>query len=230
MVLTQHHFEHMVKPKLVYISNPTELGTVYSKLELQELSGFCRDKGLILYLDGARLGAALTIKHADVTLEDIYSLTDAFFIGGTKTGALLGEALVVRKHDLKEELRYIIKQKGGLLAKGSILGIQFEVLFKDDLYFELARHANKLAQQIVTELTKIGCRFWVDSPSNQIFPILEHNAIKYLEDRFQFYTWLRLDNNHSAVRLVTSWATPAEAVESFMQSCKTACRNGLVHT
>lgn len=145
-VLAEHHFEHMVKPAMVYISNPTELGTVYSKAELSELYEYCRSKQLLLYADGARLGAALTAEGSDLTLEVMYDLTDAFFIGATKTGALLGEALVLKHADLKQEFRYLIKQRGGLLAKGRILGIQFEALFKEGLYFDLARHANESAQ------------------------------------------------------------------------------------
>ncbi len=219
-VLIDHHFEHMVKPKLVYISNPTELGTVYSKAELQNLHDYCRTKNLIFYADGARLGAALMSKNADVTLRDMYSLTDAFYIGGTKIGALLGEALVLRNADLKEEYRYLIKQRGGLLAKGRVLGIQFEELFRDNLYFDLALHGNDMAQHIATELEKTGCTFWIDSPTNQIFPVMENSVIEELSNQFQFYIWAKMDENRSAVRLVTSWATPREAVESFIQAYK----------
>lgn len=223
-VLAEHHFEHMVKPRLVYISNPTELGTVYSKSELQTLYEYCGKKSLLLYADGARLGAALAVKDAGITLKDMYALTDAFFIGGTKNGALLGEALVLRNADLKEEFRYLVKQRGALLAKGRVLGIQFEALFKDNLYFDLALHANELAQHLADELKKTGCAFLIDSPTNQVFPIMENRVIKELETRFLFYTWARVDDNRSAVRLITSWATPRDAVEEFIGAYKTICK------
>jgi threonine aldolase len=228
-VLSEHHFEHMVKPKLVYISNPTELGTVYSKTELQNLHDYCLLKNLLFYADGARLGSALVAKDSDVTLKDMYTLTDAFFIGGTKLGALLGEALVLRNVDLKEEYRYLIKQRGGLLAKGRVLGVQFEALFKANLYFDLALHANDMAQYMANELEKAGCTFWIDSPTNQIFPIMKNSVIEALEGQFQFYTWAKADKNHSAVRLVTSWATPRKAVQSFIQAFKKASQGLLVH-
>ncbi len=219
-VLADHHFEHMVKPKLVYISNPTELGTVYSKAQLQDLHEYCREKNLLFYADGARLGSALVAENSDATLSDMYALTDAFFIGGTKIGALLGEALVLRNTDLKEEFRYLIKQRGGLLAKGRVLGIQFEELFRDNLYFDLALHANNMAQYLASELKKTGCTFWIDSPTNQIFPVMKNRVIEELLHQFQFYSWAKTDDHHSAVRLVTSWATPQEAVEHFMHAYK----------
>lgn len=215
-VLVEHHFEHMVKPKLVYISNPTELGTVYSRDELQSLHAYCKLKNLLLYADGARLGSALMIKGADVTLGDMYTLTDAFFIGGTKTGALLGEALVLRNADLKAEYRYLIKQRGGLLAKGRVLGIQFEALFKDNLYFELAQHANAMAQLMADGLKTAGGSFWINSPTNQIFPIMKNSVIEALSNQFLFYTWAKADKAHSAVRLVTSWATSQAVVQRFV--------------
>ncbi|NOR23666.1 MAG: aminotransferase class I/II-fold pyridoxal phosphate-dependent enzyme, partial [Desulforhopalus sp.] len=202
-ILIDHHFEHMVKPRLIYISNPTELGTVYSKCELQDLYDFCRERNLLLYADGARLGSALMSKGADVTIEDMYKLTDAFFIGGTKNGALLGEAIIIKNSHLRADFRYLIKQRGGLLAKGRVLGIQFEELFKDNLYLDLARHANEMAQFMVEELVKTGCSFWIDSPTNQIFPILDNRIIEVLSKKFQFYVWAKTDKDHSAIRLVT---------------------------
>ena len=223
-VLTEHHFEHMVKPKLVYISNPTELGTVYSKAELENLNDYCQEKNLLLYADGARLGSALVAKNSDVTLRDMYTLTDAFFIGGTKMGALLGEALVLRNMDLKEDYRYLIKQRGGLLAKGRVLGIQFEELFRDNLYFDLALHANDMAQYMADELEKTGCGFWIDSPTNQIFPVMENSVIEELSNQFLFYTWSKKDETHSAVRLITSWATPKDAVQNFIRAYKNAAK------
>ena len=216
--LEEHHFEHMVKPAMVYISMPTELGTVYSRDEFKALSEFCRDNRLFLYVDGARLGAALTCQGADLTLADMYQLTDAFFIGATKVGALLGEALVINRCDVKDEFRYLLKQRGGLLAKGRVLGIQFETLFRDQLYFDLARHANAQAQRLAAALTQKGCTFKIDSPTNQIFPILENRVIRELEKEFGFYVWSPETKETSTIRLVASWATPPEAVDSFMDA------------
>jgi threonine aldolase len=216
-VLAEHTDEHMVKPRLVYISNSTELGTVYSKSELTELSGFCRENKLIFFMDGARLGSALCSGGNDVALSDLPTLFDAFYIGGTKNGALLGEALVICSDLLKEDFRYHIKQKGALLAKGRIMGIQFLELFRDDLYFQLARHANEMAALIRSEMQKAGLNFLVDSPSNQIFPILPEKMIKELQKKYSFQVWARVDEDHSAIRLVTSWATQKETVHDFIQ-------------
>ncbi|WP_163337721.1 low specificity L-threonine aldolase [Desulfopila sp. IMCC35008] len=221
-VLAEHHFEHMVKPRLVYISNPTELGTVYSKSELETLHAYCRSRNLLLYVDGARLGAALACRNANLTLKDMYNLTDAFFIGGTKLGALLGEAMVIANKQLGDDFRYLIKQRGGLLAKGRILGIQFEELLKDNLYLQLAEHANSMANYLAEQLAKAGCTFWRDSPTNQIFPVIDNQVIEKLSQDFEFYIWSAIDENHSAIRLVTSWATPQEAVEGFLQGYRKA--------
>ncbi|WFD09232.1 threonine aldolase family protein [Tepidibacter hydrothermalis] len=212
--------EHVVKPKLVYISNPTELGTIYTKEELKNLSEFCKSNNLILYADGARLGCAICAKEGDLTLSDMCNFTDAFFIGGTKNGALLGEALVIKKESLKEDFRYHIKQKGALLAKGKLLGIQFEELFTANLYFELAKHANEMAYLLSEGLKEANCKFLIDSPTNQIFPILENKIIERLEKKFNFYTWKKIDDNNSAIRLVTSWATKKEAVLEFINELK----------
>lgn len=219
-VLNSHVNEHVVKPKLVYISNPTELGTIYSKKEIKELHKFCKSNNLILYADGARLGSALCVKGANLTLSDMCSFTDAFFIGGTKNGALLGEALIIKSEPLKEDFRHIIKQKGALLAKGRILGVQFEELFKDNLYFELANHANEMAKLLFKGLKEANCEFLIDSPTNQIFPILENKLIEKLEKKFAFYIWKKIDDNNSAIRLVTSWATNKESVLEFIDELK----------
>ncbi|MFT5701345.1 MAG: threonine aldolase [Desulforhopalus sp.] len=221
-VLTEHHFEHMVKPRLVYISNPTELGTVYSRLELGELHNYCQENNLLIYMDGARLGAALTCSEAELTMSEMYRLTDALFVGGTKNGALLGEALVVRNKRLKEDLCYLIKQRGGLLAKGRVLGIQFEELFRDSLYFDLARQANNAAQYLANALQSAGCSFWIESPTNQIFPVIDNRVIEDLLTGFEFYVWAKIDETHSAIRLVTSWATPEAAVKEFIKVYMTA--------
>lgn len=215
-VLDFHQDEHMVKPKLVYISNVTELGSIYAKEELTNLSRFCREHGLILYMDGARLGSALASSGSDLTLPELADLVDAFYIGGTKNGALIGEALVICSENLKEEFRFHIKQKGAMLAKGRILGLQFRELFRDDLFFELAAHANKMAAKIQDALGSLGCRFILNSRSNMIFPILPNQIIAELRKDFQFHTWQKVDAEHSAVRLVTSWACPEEVVDQFI--------------
>lgn len=215
-----HTDEHMVKPKLVYISNPTEIGTVYRKAELESLSSFCRENSLILYMDGARLGSALCSDENDLELSDLGRLLDAFYIGGTKNGALLGEALVICKDSLKEDFRFYMKQKGALLAKGKILGIQFLELFKDNLYFDLAGHANKMAGLLRSSISSMGYKFLINSPSNQIFPILPNKIIEKLQEKYSFYIWSKTDELNSSVRLVTSWATKEDAVAVFIEDLK----------
>ncbi|AHF07032.1 threonine aldolase family protein [Desulfitobacterium metallireducens] len=215
-VLKDHPDEHMVKPKLVYISDSTELGTIYSKSELEHLSKFCKENKLFLYMDGARLGSALSSRENDLDLSDLATYLDAFYIGGTKNGALLGEALVICRDSLKEDFRYSLKQKGALLAKGRLLGIQFLELFRDNLYFDLASHANKMASLLREAITQAGLGFLSDSSTNQIFPILPNSLIADLKAGYSFSFWKKIDSDHSAIRLVTSWATPEEAVSSFI--------------
>ena len=215
-VVTGHGDEHMVKPRLVYLSQPTEVGTIYSRLEMEQISRVCRELGLWLFVDGARLGSALCAAGNDLSLPLLAGLVDAFYIGGTKNGALLGEALVIRAEALKADFRYHMKQKGALLAKGRLIGIQFLTLFTGELYFELARHANRMADQLRQELRQAGYRFLTDSPTNQIFPILPTHIIDELLKEYSFYVWEKVDAENAAVRLVTSWATPPEAVEGFL--------------
>jgi len=219
-VLEGHPDEHMVKPKLVYISNSTEIGSIYKKEELQQLSDFCRANQLLLYMDGARLGSALCSKENDLQLSDLPNLVDAFYIGGTKNGALLGEALVICRDSLKEDFRYHIKQKGALLAKGRLLGIQFLELFRDNLFFELAEHANRMAGLLQEALTQTNVKFLTHSPSNQIFPIFPNALIAELEKNYAFHVWEKVDADHSAIRLVTSWATKEEEVVGFIEELK----------
>ncbi|HEY8889159.1 MAG TPA: aminotransferase class I/II-fold pyridoxal phosphate-dependent enzyme [Clostridium sp.] len=220
IAIDMHTDEHMVKPKMVYISNPTEIGTIYKKQELKDLNDFCKKNNIILYMDGARLGSALCSKENDIKISDLPNLTDAFYIGGTKNGALMGEALVICNDSLKEDFRYHIKQKGGLLAKGRLIGIQFLELFKDDIYFELAKHANGMAEILKIGISNCGYNFLIDSPTNQIFPILPNKIIKKLEEKYSFFIWQKVDNDNSAIRLVTSWATKEEAVKSFIEDLK----------
>lgn len=201
--VAEHTDEHMVKPKLIYISNPTEIGSIYNKSELHEISRFCRENNLYLYLDGARLGSALCSEENDIELPDLAALVDAFYIGGTKGGALMGEALVICNDALKADFRFHMKQKGALLAKGRILGLQFLELFRNDLYFDLAKHANKMASLLKNGIRSAGYEFLTHSPSNQIFPILPNWLIIKLQEKYSFYIWERVDENNSAIRLVT---------------------------
>lgn len=219
-VVDMHDNEHMVQPKLVYISDSTELGTLYIKSELEEIHNCCKKNNLLLYLDGARIGSALVAEGNDLTLSDIARLVDAFYIGGTKNGALFGEALVICNNTLKEDFRYFIKQKGGLLAKGRLLGIQFEELFKDDLYFELARHANRMAILLKNALKEKGYEFLTDSYTNQQFPILPNDLIKKISEKYSFNVERIIDQNNTAIRLVTSWATKEENVLEFIEDMK----------
>jgi threonine aldolase len=211
-----HSDEHMVKPKVVFVSDATELGTVYTKKELEEVSKVCKKNNLYLYLDGARLGSALTAKGSDKTLSVVSDLVDIFYIGGTKNGALLGEAVVINNPTLQTDFRYYLKQHGALLAKGRVLGIQFLELFKDDLFFDLSRHANEMAGQLVDGIANQGHRFLAESSTNQIFPILPNSTIEQLKEKYGFYVWSEVDAESSAIRLVTSWATPQEAVDKFL--------------
>jgi len=215
--LDTHTDEHMVKPKLVYISNSTEIGSIYTKAELEQISNFCKENNLILFIDGARLGSALSCDENDLQLSDLGRLADAFYIGGTKNGALLGEALVICKESLKEDFRFHLKQKGALLAKGKILGIQFLELFKDNLYFDLAKHANRMAALLSQKIKAMGYKFLTNSPSNQIFPILPNQVIEKLQENYSFHVWSKIDDNKSSIRLVTSWATKEYAVTAFIK-------------
>lgn len=207
--------QHMVQPKMVYISNPTEIGTLYSLAELTALSEVCRKHGLFLYMDGARLGYGLTARGCDLDLPAIARLCDVFYIGGTKQGALLGEALVITSDALKTDFRYMIKRQGGLLAKGWLIGRQFEVLLNDGLYFELARHANEMAEMIARAFRQKGYRFFIDSPTNQQFPILPNTARAALMRKYSFADWAKVDDDHTAVRFCTSWATQKSAVDAL---------------
>lgn len=208
---------HQLKQKLVYISNSTEIGTIYTKKELQNLSTFCKENNLYLFLDGARLGQALTSEISDLTLEDIANLTDIFYLGGTKNGALIGEAIIIPNDYLKEEFGFHIKQKGAMLAKGRLLGIQFLELMKNDLYFDLAKHSNIQATKIKSAFRNKGFEFLSETFTNQIFPILTNSQIEKLSQNFDFYVWKKIDEENSAIRIITSWATPDEIVDEFVR-------------
>ena len=208
-------FEHTTQPKLVYISNPTELGTLYTLAELEELSAICHEKGLYLFLDGARLGYGLTAKGNDVTLQDVARLCDVFYIGGTKVGALFGEAVVINHPALKEDFRYMIKQHGGMLAKGRLLGVQFCALMEDNLYFRIGAHAVAMADQIRATFDDLGVPYLVPGITNQIFPILSDAFLAELEKNFTFVEQERVSPTHRAVRFCTSWATTQENTDAL---------------
>ncbi len=212
--------EHMVQPGMVYISQPTECGTAYTKSELEELYTVCKKCEIPLYIDGARLGYALAAKECDMTLCDVAANCDAFYIGGTKVGALFGEALVINNSKIKKDFRYIIKQKGGLLAKGRLLGIQFETLFEDNLYFQISTHAINAAEKIKDIFVEHGCDFLSDSDTNQQFPILKNEEIKKLQKDFSFEIWCNVSENVSAVRFCSSWATTDENIEKLKTAVK----------
>lgn len=211
------HFPHMAKPRLLYISNATETGTLYTLDELRAISALARQRGLIFFLDGARLGAALASHKNDATLADIAALVDIFWIGGTKVGALLGEAIVVCNPKLAEDFAFHVKQRGGMLAKGRLLGIQFKALFgESDLYTSIARHANAMAARLASGIVSKGYALSAEVETNQIFPILPDAIIATLQAHFAFYVWSKASEGHSVIRLVTSWATDERQVDAFL--------------
>ena len=216
-------FEHMVQPKLVYISNPSEYGTLYSLEELESLSAACKELGLYLFLDGARLGYGLMAKDYDVTMADIARLCDVFYIGGTKVGALFGEAVVITNPALKEDFRYLIKQHGGMLAKGRLLGVQFDALMTDDLYFKISKHAIDLAEKLRAVFAELNISYLVPGITNQLFPILSDEVLAELSRDFSFSEIERVDENNRCVRFCTSWATKEENVDALCARLRELC-------
>ena len=208
--------EHIAQPKMVYISHPTELGTLYTKGELEEIGRVCRECGLYLFLDGARLGYGLMATGTDVTIADIAKICDVFYIGGTKVGALFGEAVVIMNPQLKPDFRYCIKQKGGMLAKGRLLGIQFLELFRDGLYFEIAKHAIDMAMILKEGLKEKGYSFFMDRVTNQQFIMIEDEKLEKIREKYGVTYQQRYDETHSVIRLCTSWATTEENVRSLL--------------
>lgn len=209
--------EHMVQPGMVYVSYPSEVGTLYKKTELEAISEVCRKYDIPLFVDGARLGYGLMSPEADLTLKDLARIADVFYIGGTKQGALFGEALVINDKNIQQDFRYNIKQNGGMLAKGRLLGIQFESMFTDGLYFSLAKHAIDEAMRIKEALVAKGYSFMKESPTNQQFPILTNAKYKELSEEFLFDYWCRMDEEHVAVRICTSWGTKKENVDKLIE-------------
>jgi len=208
--------EHIVQPGMVYISNPTEGGVIYTKQELQAISDVCRRYNLPLFLDGARLGYGLAAENNDLTLPDIAALCDVFYIGGTKVGALFGECLVITNNGIGKDFRYFIKQRGGMLAKGRMLGLQFETLFTNGLYFEIASHAVQMAMRIRNAFRAKGFQFLCESSTNQQFPILTVEQVQTFSQKYAFELWTKIDDRHHAVRFCTSWATREEDVFSLI--------------
>lgn len=212
--------EHIAQPKLVYISNPTELGTIYSKAELEEIRKACDECQMYLFLDGARLGYGLMSKENDMSIEDIAKNCDVFYIGGTKVGALFGEAVVITNPALQEDFRYFIKQRGGMLAKGRLLGIQFLELFRDGLYFEISAHAIEMADILKNGLKELGYSFYIDSPTNQQFVIVSDEKLSQLSEKYSYEYQMRYDETSSVVRFCTSWATKEEQIRQLLKDMK----------
>ena len=220
-ILERHKDVHLVKPRLVEIADATESGMVYTKAELTALSEYCRANDLLLFLDGARLGCALTSSKNDLTLPDLARLTDAFYIGGTKNGALMGEALVITNPALQPDFFRIKKQLGAVLAKGWLLGVQFEALLKDGLYFEMARHANAMAARLQAGLKSLGWKLWVDSPTNQVFAVVDNATKAKLDTLCAYEDWcLAQEPGHTVIRFVTCFATAPEDVDGFLAALR----------
>ncbi|MBE6922353.1 MAG: aminotransferase class I/II-fold pyridoxal phosphate-dependent enzyme [Ruminococcaceae bacterium] len=208
-------FEHTVQPGMVYISSPTEWGTLYSRPELEELSRVCRENGLYLFLDGARMGYGLMAQDNDVTLADLANLCDVFYIGGTKVGALFGEAVVISNPALAKDFRYVMKQRGGMLAKGRLLGVQFDALFEDDLYFKVSAHADAMAEKLRDTFSRLGYSFFMPPQTNQLFPILPAKVREYLGQTYTFIEMDQIDADNRVCRFCTSWATKEENVDAL---------------
>ena len=206
--------EHTVQPGMVYISQSTENGTVYTKAELEAISATCRKLGMPLFLDGARLGYGLAA--SDLTLADVARLCEVFYIGGTKVGALFGEAVVITAEALQQDFRYAIKQHGAMLAKGRLLGIQFDTLLEEDRYWQIARKAVEQALRIKAAFADKGCAFRYDSPSNQQFPILTESQLEQLGQKYAYSVIEKLSDGRTVVRFCTSWATKEEDVQALI--------------
>ncbi len=212
--------EHIVQPKMIYISNPTEYGTLYSLAELQELSALCKEKGLYLFVDGARMGYGLAAKGNDIALADYTKYSDAFYIGGTKVGAMFGEAVVIPNPAIAVDFRYLMKQRGGMLAKGWLLGLQFKTLFENDLYYSISAHADQKADKIRKTLADLGYKLYLPGTTNQVFVTLPDKLLAELGKEFTFAVWEKADENHTTVRFCTSWATTDENVDALCAEIK----------
>ena len=210
--------DHMVFPGMVYISHPTEYGTLYTKDELTALSELCRSYHIPLFMDGARLGYGLMSRDTDVTLQDIAKLCDVFYIGGTKVGALCGEAVVFTNNNRPRHFMTSVKKRGALLAKGRLMGVQFDTLFTDDLYFEISQYAIERAEELKSMFRELGMEFFLESPTNQQFVILENSRMQALQEKVRFGFWEKYDENHTVVRFATSWSTTEEDMTALRQA------------
>ena len=219
----EYEDEHTLLPRMAYISQPTEIGTIYSRSEMIALREKCKERGMILYVDGARLGAALTCKDNDLSIEELAQLCDGFYIGGTKNGALFGEALIIRNPEQSDHFRWMMKRQGGLLAKGRLIGAQFEALLeggKDCVYLQIAAHANEMAELLRNGLSQMGIEFYSNSVTNQVFPIFPVSMVEKLEEDFFFHRWAPESGGKVPVRLVTGWGTKKEEVEAFLEAVR----------
>ena len=219
----EYEDEHTLLPRMAYISQPTEIGTIYSRSEMIALREKCKERGMILYVDGARLGAALTCKDNDLSIEELAHLCDGFYIGGTKNGALFGEALIIRNPEQSDHFRWMMKRQGGLLAKGRLIGVQFEALLeggRDCVYLQIAAHANEMAELLRNGLSQMGIEFYSNSVTNQVFPILPVFMVGKLEENFFFHRWAPESGGKVPVRLVTGWGTNKEEVEAFLEAVR----------
>ena len=219
----EYEDEHTLLPKMVFISQPTEVGTIYGREELKALRTKCLERGMYLYIDGARLGSALTCEENDLTIEELANLCDAFYIGGTKNGALLGEALVILNSEINDHFRFMMKRQGGMLAKGMVIGAQFEALLeggKKSVYFEAASHANGMAKILREGLISLGIEFYSPSPTNQVFPVLPKKVVEGLEKEFSFHKWAPERDGKIPVRFVTGWGTQKKEVEKLLSAIK----------
>lgn len=210
-------WQHMANPRMVYLSFPTEYGTIYSRSELEEIHRICEEYGLLLFIDGARLGYGLASPAADIDLPGLAQLCDVFYIGGTKVGALCGEAVVFPKGNAPQPLLTVVKQHGALLAKGRLLGIQFDTLFTDDLYFRISRHAIEVAMKLQQVFRDKHIPLYIESPTNQQFPVLTPEQMKRLEGKVHYEVWEKLNDDRAVTRFATSWATPKEHVERLAE-------------
>jgi len=218
-VVTEHCDEHMVKPRLVYISHSTEGGTVYTKAELAAISEICKENGLYLYVDGARFGTAMNSAACDLEYSDMAKFTDVVFIGGTKNGALFGEAVVIFNNELKQDFRFLMKQRGALLAKSAAMGVQFKTLFADGLYDRLARHSNDMATYMADGIRELGYDLLFPAQTNFVVPLLPPAVSDKLSELYDFHEWKRFEHN-VAVRLVISWATQQDVIDAFLKDLK----------
>ena len=215
----EYEDEHTPLPRMVYISQPTEIGSVYSKAEMTALAKKCREREMLLYVDGARLGSALTSEENDLSIKELAALCDAFYIGGTKNGALFGEALVIKNKQMNDHFRHMMKRHCSLLAKGRLIGVQFEALLDggmDSIYFSMAAHANRLAALLRDGLAELQIPFYSDSQTNQVFPVLPVETVRALEKEFFFYEWAPEKDGRIPIRLVTAWGSKESDVSAFL--------------